>query len=66
MLRDPVSGERAPAPNNYRFAKKWIKEALVSEGLLPRVYKSAELKGELSDQVKDALEKLKHLEKYQG
>jgi zona occludens toxin (predicted ATPase) len=63
-LRDPASGEIAPIPTNYRFAKKWIKEALVTEGLLPKVYKNSELKGDTNGQVKDALEKFKGLEKY--
>ncbi|MGZ8250231.1 hypothetical protein, partial [Methylomagnum sp.] len=33
-LRNPATGEIAVIPTNYRFAKKWIKEALVAEGLL--------------------------------
>ncbi|AAU92728.1 MULTISPECIES: hypothetical protein [Methylococcus] len=65
-LRDPVTGEIAAVPTNYRFAKKWIKEALVTEGLLDRVYKNAELEGETARKVKDALERFKGLAKYQG
>jgi hypothetical protein len=65
-LRDPVTGDISPIPSNYRFAKKWIKEALVTEGLLPKVYKNSELKGDLNGQVKDALEKFKDIGKYQA
>jgi hypothetical protein len=65
-LRDPVTGDTTPVPSNYRFAKKWVKEALVSEGLLSKVYKNSELKGPVSNQVKDALEKFKNMEKYQA
>lgn len=65
-LRDPATGEIAAIPTNYRFAKKWIKEALVAEGLLDRVYKNAELEGDTVQKVKDALERFKGLAKYQG
>ncbi|MEW6037052.1 MAG: hypothetical protein AB1648_02195 [Pseudomonadota bacterium] len=65
-LRDPATGEIAAVPTNYRFAKKWIKEALVAEGLLDRVYKNAELEGETVQKVKEALERFKGLAKYQG
>jgi hypothetical protein len=65
-LRNPADGEVAPAPTNYRFAKKWIKDALVAEGLLDRVYKPNELDDAASRKVKDALEKFRHLEKYQA
>lgn len=65
-LRDPATGETSPAPRNYRFAKKWIKEAMVAEGLLSKVYKNSELTGETADKVKAALEKFRTLEKYQA
>ncbi len=63
-LRNPVTGEISPMPGNYRFAKKWIKEALVEEGLLPKVYKNSELTETLNLKAKQAIEKIKHLEKY--
>ena len=63
-LRNPVTGEISPMPGNYRFAKKWIKEALVEEGLLPKVYKNSELTEALNLKAKEAIEKIKHLEKY--
>ena len=63
-LRNPSTGEVSPIPSNYRFAKKWIKEALVSEGLLTKVYKNSELNEALNLKTKEAIEKFKHLEKY--
>ena len=65
-LRNPATGEVAPVPANYRFAKKWIKDALVAEGLLDRVYKPNELDASVSRTVKEALEKLRRLEKYRA
>ncbi|WP_022948243.1 hypothetical protein [Methylohalobius crimeensis] len=65
QLRHPESGEAAAVPTNYRFAKRWIKEALVSEGLLDRVYKNNELQDEATnEQVKAALGHFKRLKKY--
>jgi hypothetical protein len=66
QLRNPATGEVSVAPTNYRFAKKWIKDALVTEGLLDRVYKPNELDHVVSQKVKDALDKFKGLEKYQA
>ena len=63
-LKDPASGDTTAVPSNYRFAKKWVKEALVKEGLLPKVYKNSELKGDLNGQVKAALDKFKDIKKY--
>jgi len=64
VLRDPKTGDTSPVPTNYRFAKKWIKEALVAEGLLKKVYKNSELTEAVAPQVKQALEKLKLIDKY--
>lgn len=64
-LRNPTTGETVQAPTNYRFAKKWIKEALVAEGLLDRIYKPNELDEAASRKVKEALEKFRFLDKYQ-
>lgn len=66
VLRNPVTGETSPLPSNYRFAKKWIKEALVSEGLLKKVYKNSELTEAVNPIVKEALEQFKLLEQYHG
>lgn len=65
-LRDPKSGEIATIPANYRFAKRWIKDALVAEGLLDKVYKNSELDEAASAKVKQALDTLKAMEKYQA
>ncbi|RYU57952.1 hypothetical protein EWI61_11975 [Methylolobus aquaticus] len=65
-LRNPATGETCPVPTNYRFAKKWVKDALVAEGLLDRVYKAADLDDVGSQQVKEAIGRLKSIEKYQG
>lgn len=65
QLRDPATGESAAVPTNYRFAKRWIKEAMVREGLLDRVYRNTELQEEAIDQkVREALEQFKTLKKY--
>lgn len=66
VIKDPVSGETGPAPTNYRFAKKWIKEALVAEGLLDKIYKAADLDEAGARKVKEALEKFKGMKKYHG
>ncbi|CAL1238843.1 hypothetical protein [Candidatus Methylocalor cossyra] len=66
QLRNPLNGEISPMPTNYRFAKKWIKDALVAEGLLDRVYKPSELDETVSQKVKEALDKFKNLERYQA
>jgi hypothetical protein len=65
-LRNPATGEVSPAPANYRFAKKWIKDALVSEKLLDRVYKPSELDEAASKRVKEAIDKLRATKKYQA
>jgi hypothetical protein len=66
QLRNPVDGETANAPGNYRFAKKWIKEALVAEGLLDKIYKNSELNDANVAKVKTALEQLGQIEKYRA
>lgn len=63
-LKDPATGESGPAPTNYRFAKKWIKEALVTEGLLDKVYKNAELDEAAGRKVREALDTFKAITKY--
>jgi hypothetical protein len=66
QFRNPKTGETAANPTNYRFAKKWIKQAMVDEGLLDRVYKNKELKGTTERKVKDALNRFKQLDRYHG
>ncbi|MFO1418920.1 MAG: hypothetical protein U1E83_09660 [Methylotetracoccus sp.] len=66
QLRNPTTGETCPFPTNYRFAKKWVKEALVAEQLLDRIYKANELDDKGSQEVKAALEQLRAMPKYHG
>jgi len=63
-LRDPNSGEVATTYSNYRFTKRWIKDALVTEGLLEKVYKNNELDTAIEATIKDALVKLEAIDKY--
>ena len=63
-LRNPETGEVAKIPNNYRFSKRWIKEALVKEGFLDKIYKNNELNGESNAKIKQALAELQAMEKY--
>jgi|GEM_PF-741311 len=65
-FRNPETRETAANPSNYRFAKKWIKQAMVDEGLLDKVYKNKELKGATEKKVKEALNRFKELKKYHG
>ncbi|WP_349432145.1 hypothetical protein Q9L42_004980 [Methylomarinum sp. Ch1-1] len=55
----------AKIPNNYRFTKRWVKEALVNEGLLDKIYKNNELDDATNAKIKTALDKLKAMDKYQ-
>jgi hypothetical protein len=65
-LRDPKTGEVATSYNNYRFTKRWIKDALVSEGLLPKVYKNDELEPTIEANIKAAIIKLEALKTYKA
>lgn len=66
VLRNPLTGQTAAIPTNYRFAKKWIKEALVAEGLLDKVYSNRELDAVASAKVKAALKQFRSLAKYRA
>ncbi|MEI6542907.1 MAG: hypothetical protein WCL60_05245 [Methylococcales bacterium] len=63
-LLNPITGEVATTYNNYRFTKRWIKEALVTEGLLEKVYKNNELNADTEADIKAALAKLEVIDKY--
>jgi hypothetical protein len=65
-LRDPKTGEVSAAHTNYRFTKRWIKEALVAEGFLPKVYKNNELDADTEANIKTALAKLEAMDKYRA
>ncbi len=62
--KHPDTGDTAAVPSGYRFAKRWVKEALVTEGLLDKIYKNNELDDAANAKVKDALERFKELSKY--
>jgi type IV secretory pathway VirB10-like protein len=64
-LKDPISGEVVTSYSNYRFTKRWIKEALVAEGLVDKVYKNDELNAALEVKIKEAIAKLESNKKYQ-
>jgi hypothetical protein len=64
-LKNPKTGEIAKVAGNYAFAKRWIKDALVEEGLLDKVYKNNELDADTTAKIQTALEKLKSMAKYQ-
>jgi len=64
-LKDPKTGEIATSYSNYRFTKRWIKDALVAEGLLDKVYKNNELDAETEGKIKQAVAKLEKIDKYQ-
>ena len=63
-LRNPLTHETASATGNYRFMKRWIKEALVAEGLLDKVYKNNELNQDTEEAIKLALNQLGNMDKY--
>jgi hypothetical protein len=65
-LRNPDTGEVTAAFTNYRFAKRWIKEALVAEGLLDKVYKNNELDAAAEAKIKEAVAKLEAMPKYRA
>ena len=63
-LRNPETGEEAKIASSYRMCKRWIKEALVTEGLLEKVYKTNEIDDAAKVKIDKALVKLAKMEKY--
>ncbi len=63
-IRNPKTGEIASLAGNYRFMKRWIKELLVDENLLDKIYKNNELDSESEGKIKQALIRLHALERY--
>ena len=63
-LKNPKTGEIATNYSNYIFTKRWIKEALVAEGLLEKIYKNNELTTEIDARIKAAISKLETMEQY--
>ena len=65
-LKDPKTGEVTTAYSNYRFTKRWIKEALVAEKLLDKIYKNDELTADIEANIKSAVIKLEAIDKYRA
>ena len=65
-LKNPQTGEVVTSYSNYRFVKRWIKDALVAEGLLEKVYKNNEITNEVEVKIKEALAQLEAIEKYKN
>ncbi|MBL6986656.1 MAG: hypothetical protein ISR72_06390 [Methylobacter sp.] len=65
-LKNPKTAEIATSYSNYRFTKRWIKDALVAEGLLEKVYKNNELNAETEAKIKEAIGKLEAMDKYKA
>ena len=63
-LRNPLTGEVTTSYSNYRFTKRWIKDALVVEGLASKVYSNTELNAAIETTIKSALVKLEAIDKY--
>jgi len=63
-LRNPETGDVDKIASSYRMTKRWIKEALVTEGLLPKIYKTAELDDATKLTINKALLKLAKMDKY--
>lgn len=65
-VRNPTTGEVTTIANNYRFIKRWIKDALVTEGLLEKIYKNNELDESAEALIKQALVKFEAMDKYRA
>jgi hypothetical protein len=65
-LRNPETGEETKMANSYRMSKRWIKEALVTEGLLGAVYKTSEVDDAKKVEINLAFEKLMKIDKYKA
>lgn len=63
-LKDPKTGEVATTYTNYRFTKRWIKEALVAEKLVEKVYKNDEINADVEAKIKAGIIKLEGMKKY--
>ncbi len=65
-LKNPKTGEVATTYSNYRFTKRWIKDALVEEGLLEKVYTANELNAQTDAKIKEAIANLEAMDKYKA
>ena len=64
-LKNPKTGEVVKIPNSYAFAKRWVKEALVEEKLLDKIYKNNELDDAANAKIQAAMLQLRQMAKYQ-
>jgi hypothetical protein len=64
VMTHPKTGEEAKVTNNYRMTKRWVKEALITEGLLEKIYKNTELDAPTKIKVSQALSIIKAMDKY--
>lgn len=64
VMKNPKTGEQAKVATNYRMVKRWVKEALVTEGLLDKVYKNTELDDAAKITIGKALSIIKAMDKY--
>ena len=64
IMTHPETGEEAKVSNNYRMTKRWVKEALVTEDLLDKVYKNTDLDAPAKIKVARALSIIKAMDKY--
>jgi len=64
QLRNPATGKVELIKGNYQFIKRWVKEALVSEDLLPKVYNRSELSNMTSNSIQLAIIKLANKKGY--
>lgn len=64
MLRNPETGDQDKIGTSYPMSKRWIKDALVAEGLLDRVYKVDEMNDIIKLRANAALAQMLQLDKY--
>lgn len=65
QLRNPETGNVDNIATSYRMLKRWIKDALVKEGLLEKIYKTKELNAAVNKKIAKAVDKLKKIDGYQ-
>ena len=66
QVRHPETAEVVKIASSYRMTKRWIKEALVTEGLLDKVYKTNEVNTTTQKTINSALEALAKMDKYKA
>lgn len=66
VMKNPATGEEVKVSSNYRMVKRWVKEALVEEGLLEKIYKNNELDDSTKLIVAQALSIIKAMDKYKA